>query len=334
MPTGKERIAEIVAFSKIHSEEETLKEYMLTYETLHRYFRVFKQCSKIAVVASTKKTGFVDWRKWSAMLQNHQALHEKASWSQDKATIELSTTYPCIVYKPMSDFHLGSIGTNYESFMKFTDLFLEIPYLYGSLIGDETDNFVSFKNQLAVLQQIMSPEEQDIFLESWLAEVMDKMLFASWGNHGAFEERVSGKNAGKTLLNRRMIYFNGIGVCTLKLNDQVYKMVATHKTPQHSTMNLTHGLKQLARKEISDADIYIEGHYHIPAMEVAFERGMYQIFMVLGTLKQNDGYAKRGFSYFTADKDGAIVIDATQHRMIPFPCLDDALEYAKLRNGE
>jgi len=88
MPAGKERIAEIVAFSKIHGEEETLKEYTLTYETLQRYFRVSKQCSKITVVASTKKTGFVDWREWSAMLQNHQALHEKASWSQDKATCD------------------------------------------------------------------------------------------------------------------------------------------------------------------------------------------------------------------------------------------------------
>ena len=334
MPAGKERVAEIVDYYNIEKEEKTLEKYGISSETLHRYLRKNREGDKIRVVNDNKKTGVFNWREWSNMLIEHQELHEKASWSQDQATIEIETEYPCIVYKPLADFHIGSIGVNYDSLIKTTDLFLKIPYLYGSLLGDETDDFVSFKNQLAVLQQIMSPEEQDEFVESWLFDLMPKMLFSCWGNHGEFEERVAGKNALKKMLNRNLIYFNGIGICNLKINEQMYKIIATHKTPQHSTTNLTHGLKQLARKEISDGDIYLEGHYHIPAMEVAFERGLFQVFMVLGTLKQNDGYAKRGFSYFTADKDGAIVFDSEQHRVIPFPCLDDALEFAKLKNGE
>ena len=333
MPAGKERVAEIIDFSMLHGDDSACEVYEIDKTTLDRYRRVYKHNEKAKVINDDKKHGEFNWREWTNMMIRHQDLHEKASWSQDQATIEIKTEYPCIVYKPMADQHLGSIGTNYETFTKITDLFLTIPYLYGSLLGDENDNFVSFKNQLAVLQQIISPEEQDEFVESWLLEITPKLLFSTFGNHSAFEERVSGKNALKKILNRNMIYFNGIGICNLKINNQTYKIVVTHKTPQHSTVNLTHGLKQLARKEIPDADIYLEGHYHIPAVEVAFERGLFQVFMVLGTLKQNDGYAKRGFSYFTADKDGAIVFDSTQHRVIPFPCLDDALEFARLKNG-
>ncbi len=332
--TSKDRIAEVVDYINSNGKAKALEKYNITEDTVQRYLRLYKQNEKIRVVHDNKKTGTFNWREWSNMLIEHQDLHEKASWSQDSATIEIQTTYPCIVLKPMADEHIGSIGTNYKSFVEFSDLFLKVPYLYGGLVGDETDGFVSFKNQLAVLQQVISPEEQDEFIESWLYDMMPKMLFSTWGNHSAMEERVSGKNALKKMLNRNMIYFNGIGICNVKLNDQTYKLVLTHKTPQHSTTNLTHGLKQLARKEISDADVYMEGHYHIPALEVAFERGKYQIYMVLGTLKQNDGYAKRGFSYFTADKDGALVFDSTQHRVIPFPCLDDALEFARLKNGE
>ena len=331
MPAGKERAAEIVEYALAHSDMDACREYQIRYDTLDRYKRVYKQSS---YMVADKKVGVLDWREWTSMLMQRQSLHEKASWSQDHATIEIKTPYPCIVFKPLSDFHLGSIGVNYQSFVDFTDLFLKTPYHYGGLVGDETDNFVAFKNQLAVLQQILSPEEQDAFLESWLKDVATKLLFATWGNHGAMDEKVAGKNPIKKILNKNLVYFNGIGICNLKLNDQEYKIVATHKTPQHSTVNLTHGLKQLARKEIPDADCYIEGHYHIPDMEVAFERGRFQIFMVMGTLKQNDGYAKRGFSYFTANQDGALVFDSTQHRVIPFPCLADALEYAKLRNGE
>lgn len=334
MPASIERISTIVEYLEKEGRDKTLDEYQVSEDTLNRYVRRYKQYGKIRIVNENKKTGVFNWREWAAMLTERQQLHEKASWSQDSSIIKIETEYPCIVYKPLADAHLGSIGTNYKMFTDISDLFLNTEYLYGSLLGDETDNFVSFKNQLAVLQQIMSPEEQDEFIESWLYDMMPKMLFASYGNHSGFEERVAGKNSLKKMLNRNMSYFNGIGICNLTLNDQKYQIVATHKTRYGSSFNLTHGLKQLARKEIPNADIYLSAHVHQPDMEVAFERGQYQVFMVMGTLKHNDGYAKRDFSYFTGTKDGAFVLDATQHRVIPFPCLDDALEFAHLKNGE
>ena len=606
------------------------------------------------IVEDDKKTGGFDWREWSSLLMQRQALHEKASWSQDSANVKIETEYPCIVWKPMADMHIGDMGADYESLVDFTDKVMTIPYLYLSLSGDEEDNFISFKNQLAILQQILNPEEQDSFLESWLSEIAPRILFSGYGNHcltpdydvltkrgwlkyneltkndmvlsfdpkteacrwdtinqvitntindeivifktrgfefsgtknhrmlgqtawdhandkyryvlsddlerdifyikssanidsdeysinddllyligwiltdgqiannrgkndyriyqskdttkiisvlnrlgykysdhcrdrdtksicgkllvkrpmpqhcirvsresdsilnevlptkqiqdwmynlsnrqfnilleaiidgdgtrrginssmiygeyaflsslqglcvmhgyrskisqnnrgdnvlyitkkqttiiqpsihktyelysgitwclnvplsnfmvrkngtayftgnSEFEERVSARNTVKKILSRNVVYFNGIGVCNIKVNDQTYKAVSTHKCRYNSSFNKTHGLKQLARRDIPDADVYISAHIHDPAYEISFERGIEQAFIVLGSIKRNDGYAKRYFADFSARRDAAIVLDSTEHRMIVFPCLEDALDYAKLKNG-
>ena len=286
------------------------------------------------IVEDDKKVGIFDWREWSELLIRRQGLHEKASWSQDIATVKMDTPYRFIVYKPMADMHIGDMGTRYDDLLDFTDKVLKIPYLYLSLSGDETDNFVSFKNQLAVLQQILSPDEQDRFLESWLSEISERILFAGWGNHSSdFEEKVSGKNAVKKILSRNVVYFNGIGVCNIVINGQKYKIASTHKTRFNSAFNKTHGLKQLARRDIPDADIYVSAHTHDPDFEWSPERGLEQWFIVLGSIKANDGYAKRYFSYFSARKDPAVVLDAVQHRAMVFPCLNDALEFAAMGNA-
>lgn len=286
------------------------------------------------VSGDDKKMGVFDWREWSDLLTKRQALHEKASFSQDAATISIDTKYPCIVWKPMADMHIGDMGVDYESLRDFTDKVLSTPWLYLSLSGDEEDNFISFKNQLAILQQILSPEEQDAFLESWLSELSPRILFSGYGNHAEFEERVSARNTVKRILSRNVIYFNGIGVCNVKINEQQYKIVTTHKTRYNSSFNKTHGLKQLARRDVPDADVYISAHIHDPAYEVSFERGLEQSFIVLGSIKRNDGFGKRYFSYFAARRDAAVVLDSSSHRCIVFPCLDDALDYARLKNTE
>ena len=293
-----------------------------------------KEIIETEIVEDDKKLGVFDWREWAELLVKRQGLHEKASFSQDSATVKIDTKYRYIVYKPLADLHIGDIGTNYADLIDFTDSIKSLPYVYISLSGDETDNFVSFKNQLAVLQQIMSPDEQDRFLESWLAELDSRILFSGWGNHSCdFEEKVSGKNAAKRILSKNLIYFNGIGVCNLIINGQKYKIAATHKTRFNSAFNKTHGLKQLARRDIPDADIYISAHTHDPDFEWSPERGLEQYFIVLGSLKRNDGYAKRYFSYFSCRKDPAIVFDTMQHRIIVTACLDDAIEFAKAGNG-
>ena len=285
-----------------------------------------------AALPVDKKVGEVRWRDWTGHLKGRQELDAKASWSQKEGTIEIHAPYRCIVYKPMADIHIGSLGTDYDTLTDFTDGLVGCPWLYSSLTGDDTDNFSRFKNLMPVLHQGMPPDVQDAFLADWVSEIAHKMLFATWGNHAEFEEKDTGRNTVKKVLSHRLVYFDGIGVANLKLGEQTYKVAVTHKTRFHSSFNKTHGLKQLARRDIPDADIYIAGDKHDPAYEVSFERGREQVFILLGTLKRKDTFGERYFSFYAAQRDAAVVLFRDEHRAVPFPSLRDAMEFADLVN--
>lgn len=276
-----------------------------------------------------KKQGEYNWREWTPTMQALQSLDKKASFSQDVANIEIQSNKRYIIILPLADLHIGSISTNYDTLLKFTEYILENDNVYTVLVGDIADNFVNFKNVLAMHQQILSPDKQEQFIESWLDEIAHKVLATGWGNHDAFEERFTGKNGIKKLLSRRFVYFNGIGTIYLKLNKVDYKIVLTHSTRGYSSFNLTHGLKRLARQIIGDADLYITGHIHTPAMETCCERGQVQTFLVTGTIK-HDGYSKRYFDINHYEYFPCLVMDTVEKNVIPFFELQSAIEYSKL----
>jgi len=278
---------------------------------------------------SDKKQGSTDWREWSENCIERQNLHEKASSSQDVCNIFLKTDKPFIIYQPLADLHIGNIGTSYKDLIEWTDQILQIPELYFSVMGDLADKFSAFKNMLAVHQMILSPEEQDKFIESWVEETQHKFLFSTWGNHEEMEERASGQNAVKNILNKKLVYFNGIGVANLHINDIKYKIVATHKTRANSCFNKTHGLKRLARENIPDGDIYVAGHNHTGAFEFTEERSLWQVFIKLCSLKKNDGYAKRYFTYFCDTTMPNVVLNTQKHEFTPFRTLSEALQFIK-----
>lgn len=288
---------------------------------------------KVSVVPIDKKEGEFNWREWGDHLDEGQKLATKARWTQKSGEVRIpSSIYDVIVIKPLADTHFGSMGVDYPSFASFTDGVLNIPYLYIALVGDMTDNFAGFKSVMPVLAQGMPPAQQDKFLASWLEEIANKVLFACWGNHEEFEERSTGRNTVKDILAKSVIYFDGIGVANVKLGDETYRIAITHKTRNHSSINLTHGLKWMARRDFPDADLYLAGDKHDPAIEISQMAGKEKIYMLMGTLKKHDSYGERYFSYFSAQRDGAITINRRTHDIRAHACLEHALEYAKLAN--
>lgn len=287
----------------------------------------YSPSQRITTVISNKKIGSVNWRDHARHAMGKRELHQKASWSNDDGQIKIDIPKDNIIVQPLGDLHFGSIASDMKALVEITDAIVNDPRIYVILLGDLTDNFVSFKNQLAVHQQIMSPSEQDDFLESWLNEIKDKVLFATWCNHSEFEERASGKNSVKKILSRSVMYFNGMAKIELDLNGIVYKIAATHKTRFNSSFNATHGLKQLARKDFPDCDIYLAGDTHWPAMERAFERNIDQLFIKIGTFKLDDGYSKRYFSRYTSSVMPCFVLNTKQKDVCGFWKLDQALKY-------
>lgn len=276
---------------------------------------------------ANKKTGVTDWREVANHCDARQNLHEKASHSQDYAKIQIKTKKKYIILQPISDVHIGSIGTQYKDFINWTDEILKLDDVYLCSLGDMIDKFSTFKNMLAVHQMILTPEEQDEFLNSWIDETAHKFLFSTWGNHEAMEERASGQNSAKKVYNRKLVYFNGIGIVDLLINGINYKLVASHSTPGNSVFNPSHGMKRIAREMIPDADVYMTGHNHKANIEQSVERDKWQTFLKMGTLKTNDGFTKRYFNYYSDATMPCLVFNTEKKEVIPFRTLNQSLDF-------
>lgn len=278
---------------------------------------------------SDKKKGITNWREVALHCDTRQKLHEKASFSQDKCEIKIETNKKYIILQPISDVHIGSSGTDYKGFIDWTDEILKIDNLYLCSLGDMVDKFSQFKNMLAVHQMILNPEEQDDLIDSWIEETNHKFIFSTWGNHSAMEEKASGQNSEKKVLNRKLVYFNGIGICYLDVNGIIYEIVASHLAPANSVYNPSHGMKRIAREMIPTADVYMTAHNHKGNIEQSVERDKWQIFIKTGTFKTNDGHAKRYFNYYSDSTFPCVVFNTENKECVPFRTLNQALRFTK-----
>jgi len=280
-------------------------------------------------IVNDKNVPEFDFREWTKHLKEKQGLKSKHSGGQLSCNITFKTDHDFIIYHPMADTHIGNIGVDYEALENWTDNIIKIPNLYISFSGDMVDKYSNFKSMMPIHQMVLTPEEQDAFIDSWTNEINHKILFSGWGNHEEMEEKASGINNIRTVLNKKMVYFDGIGVCNIKLNDIDYKIVSTHKTPGSSVFNPTHGLKRLGREQIPDADIYISGHIHNPCLEQKPERGMWQVFATLGSLKMKDTFARRYFNHYAYAPTITMVLNTKRKEVTPFRTLNEALFFTR-----
>jgi hypothetical protein len=274
-----------------------------------------------------KKKGITNWREYISLAKQKKKLRKKSSWTQDTGNISIDIKGEWIIVQPLSDTHIGSFATDYEKFEEYTEYLKSEKRLFTCLIGDMTDHFVNFRNMAAVHGQILSPQEQRDVFASWVEEIQDKVLFSTWCNHSEFEEKFTGFNSIKYILERKGIYFNGIGKCNLRVNNAIYQICATHKTRYFSSFNLTHGLLQLARKDVQGMDIYIGGDKHEPALTQAPVGGKITTLIQLGTLKTEDTFSKRYFSYTTNPEMPCFALNSKVKKVVPFTYLRDALEF-------
>lgn len=285
-------------------------------------------------IITDKKESVFDWKEWSDHAQKTQELKHKASDEQDYGNAIIKTDKDYIIFQPLADMHIGSAGMNFNLFKSYTSDLLEIDNLYSALVGDDLDLFCSFKNFLASQQMIFTPEEQAKFLDSWLNDVKHKILFAGYGNHAEMEERLTGINTTRKILGRHLIYHNGIGRIKLHLNDIEYRICATHKTRFNSSINQTHGLKQLARNDLPNEDIYLGADKHNPAVEIFPLHGKYKVFAQLSTLKMNDGFGKRYFSYWHYADSPCLILGAKEKSVIVCKSLYEAKKILNIKTEE
>ena len=292
-----------------------------------------KDCGKFFTVKRETKlvvemvdTDIVTWRDLTKVAKAHQELRQQMDFGQTEA--RASVDKDRIVFLPLADFHWGNEGTDYLFIESITD-YVKQNNVYIALIGDMLDNFLTnFKNAAAIFEQVMNPEEQLYFLESWLREIEPHLLCCTWGNHGsARAEALVGHDFFGKLQSKFAPFFNGIGKLRLRVKDIEYEIVMTHKGKGKSKFNPTHGLFNIDR-ELTDCDLVIGGHYHNPAFASFEIRGRNVIAIQTGTAEVQDLFSQRQFRFGQAQCSfPCVVLDGKEKRIIPFERVEDAVRF-------
>lgn len=266
---------------------------------------------------SDKKIGELDWREINTLVKTMQYVKNQASFSQDTATIKIDSDNPvCVV--GLSDTHILSWGTDHGLFQEVTDELLATPNLYVALLGDLQQMSIKMRGVLEMSDNMLPPELQHRYLESWLAEIGHKVLWATWDNHSAMrEEDASGCSRYADILKRNVVYHNGIGHPDVYVGNQRYKFAATHMFPSRSRYHPCHGGVTYLLNAGHTREIAMSGDSHVPGIEWFTHGEVEKLAINAGSLQMNSGYAKRFFTLHTHPKFPAVVLFPDEHRFEP-----------------
>ncbi len=283
-------------------------------------------------VKSDKKVGRFEWRKWAGKFTELQELKKEASSSQDRATLTLGDGKRPVALASFSDQHIGSWGCDYKRLREMTDELLQTHDLYIALLGDYGQYSIKLRSVLEVSDNIVPPELQTSFIESWFDEIWHKVAFATWDNHGVErQEKQAGESSVKKILSKKVVYFNGIGHVDVKVGEQVYRGAVSHCFRGRSMMNPVHACMRYMRYEGVDREWAMMGDSHVPGMIQYTDGAVERVAVNSGSLQSNSGYAKRYFSLTTHPTYPIIVFHPDRHAMTPFWSISDWL---KCRGGK
>ncbi len=292
--------------------------------------KIRNQATIAPLPIADKKVGTFHWREACEAAKVMQGLKKKMSWSQDEATIKLGDGSGPVILMGFGDQHIGAYGANYEAFAELTDEIVNTPGLYIALMGDYLEMAIRMRGVLEVTSQVLTPEMQEAFLESWLEDIKHKVAFATWDNHAVMrQESQGGTSSVKNILSRRTVYHNGIGHSDLVVGDQVYKCAASHKFRGGSMFNRMHAQGRYVRQQASDRELVMMGDIHQWGFAATEEGGNDAVYITGGTLHENSGYAKRFFSLKTARHYPCVVLMHDRHAMVPFKSVREASAFIR-----
>jgi hypothetical protein len=273
-----------------------------------------------------KKVGGLNWRDSIPLIESIQKLRKDTSWSQRAATIRVGDGTSPVAIMAFGDQHIGAVSTDYARFVEMTDLIINTPNLFCILVGDEVEMAIKLRSVAEVCAQVIDPFLQAEFIESWLEEIMHKVICSTFSNHSTErEEKASGNSIIKSIIAKRIPFFTGIGHPDIVVGEQTYKFALAHKFAGVTMLDATAGCKRYMRNEYPEAEIAIQGDCHRAGVSIYNEGNSRRIAISSGTLNIHSGYAERYFSLFTSDAFPVVVLYPDKHLAIPFFNIEDYL---------
>jgi hypothetical protein len=279
------------------------------------------------VVHLDKKVGTFNWRDSIKVVQSLQKLRGDASWSQKTAKIRVGDGSAPIAIMCLSDMHIGSVATDYDLFIKLTDLILNTPGLYVAIVGDEVEWACRLRSVAEVCAQVLDPSLQLEFIEQWLDEILHKVLFSTWSNHSTDRsEQMIGTCPVKNILAKKAPFFSGIGHAEILVGKEIYWMAVSHRFKGVTQTDSTAGCKRYMRVEWTQAEIAMQGDCHRAGVSVYNEGSRNLVAISSGALNVNSSYAARNFSLFTSPAMPIVQLFPDEHLIIPYFTVDHYLK--------
>jgi hypothetical protein len=273
---------------------------------------------------SDKKVGDFHWRDANTVMADMIRLKDNASYSQDHADISIHAERPICVLA-LSDAHIGSWATDHSLLERLTDEILSTPGLYVAILGDmEQMAIKASQGVLAVSDNLLPPELQHRYIESWLAEIEHRVLFSTWDNHAVMrEEAGSGYSRYADLMKRKVVWHSGIGHPNITVGNETYRFVVSHRFRLRTHLNPVHGGMQYIRLEAPEREVSMAGDSHVPGVAHWTLGDKEKLSVNCGSLQLNSGYGKRFFSLTTHPMMPAVVLWPDRHRFLGLPSVAD-----------
>jgi hypothetical protein len=269
-----------------------------------------------------KKESSVAWREHFKLAEEQQRLKRGASGNNTFLKLDYSNDSE-LHFICLGDLHFFSGGTNHRAIEILTDRIISHPHLRVVLLGDILEMAINLRNVAEVTSQLAPPATQLKVLESWLNDIKDRVLFSTHDNHSS--ERLE-KNAGVDiygwLMSRVVPFFDGIGVCNIKVGSQEYRVGATHKTRGRSMLNPTHGQSRYMRFDDQSLDAMLAGDSHQPGISQYWDGDRERLAVNVGTMNVNSAFAKRYFSLYSQPIFPVVTLYGAQKEMNAFRSLE------------
>jgi hypothetical protein len=268
-------------------------------------------------------------------LQERQTQMERMSKNSEYAEIKIRSDNP-VGIALTSDWHIGSVETDYKTFNKHQEIIKNDPNLFEVALSNTIDGYIWPGGMMSEVAHV--PEQIDIakkFAKEWKGKILavvgsrchdwskDKGLISA--QELAFMENV----------DEGMPFFQSGGLLTIDLNGIKYKVGMQHKSRFNSALNVTNANKRTLDLRWPSADVVAIAHHHVASIEhTARWEGPDKRDVVLvrtGTYKIDDQYGRsEGFGNGQLGAPMIVLDNKTKH-ITPFLHLEDGAEFVRLK---
>ena len=285
-----------------------------------------------------KKTPIIDETSMMAHLIEARRIYKEMEVGQREATVEIKSAYPDLpIYIWLNtDDHIGSVMTDYESFLRDFNTVKERPNFYLISNGDEIDNFmVTNKASTGVYENPFNPQQQALLFQKMFKKMddKDKIVAMGFGNHNQWLRGAGYKFENTWLQDFKAPVLNCGGVVTIKYGSQEYKVAISHMHWGSSKLNPTNACKRMLEHDYPEADIIFLGHTHQKEVLHFNRAGKDHVGVIGGTYKTSDEFgSEHGYGSCRGNIGGiTLAIFPDTKKIVPFYSIQEAEEDLLLR---